>query len=126
MVQQAYVEGVSTKRVDEFVRSLGCEGISKSSVSRICTELDAVAESFLARPLPLPLARRARSAGARGGAQTATQDARVEVAVTGTSAALSGSASESTTSVVHCIPSDFLEVTTQKRVGTGIWNPWKT
>ena len=45
VVQQAYVEGVSTRRVDDLVRSLGCEGISKSSVSRICSELDAVVSS---------------------------------------------------------------------------------
>ena len=46
VVQQAYVEGVSTRRVDDLVRSLGCEGISKSQVSRICTELDGVVKSF--------------------------------------------------------------------------------
>ena len=51
VVQQAYVEGVSTRRVDDLVRSLGCEGISKSQVSRICAELDSVVTSFLERPL---------------------------------------------------------------------------
>ena len=51
VVQQAYVEGVSTRRVDDLVRSLGCEGISKSQVSRICAELDTVVRSFLERPL---------------------------------------------------------------------------
>ena len=51
VVQQAYVEGVSTRRVDDLVRSLGCEGISKSQVSRICAELDDVVASFLERPL---------------------------------------------------------------------------
>ena len=51
VVQQAYVEGVSTRRVDDLVRSLGCEGISKSQVSRICAELDTVVTSFLERPL---------------------------------------------------------------------------
>ena len=51
VVQQAYVEGVSTRRVDDLVRSLGCEGISKSQVSRICSELDTVVTSFLGRPL---------------------------------------------------------------------------
>ena len=45
------VEGVSTRRVDDLVRSLGCEGISKSQVSRICSELDTVVTSFLGRPL---------------------------------------------------------------------------
>lgn len=51
VVQQAYVEGVSTRRVDDLVKALGCEGISKSQVSRICQELDAVVEAFLSRPL---------------------------------------------------------------------------
>ena len=51
VVQQAYVEGVSTRRVEDLVQALGCEGISKSQVSRICQELDGVVESFLGRPL---------------------------------------------------------------------------
>jgi putative transposase len=51
VVQQAYVEGVSTRRVDDLVKALGCEGISKSQVSRICQELDSMVESFLGRPL---------------------------------------------------------------------------
>ncbi|MCY4579447.1 MAG: transposase [Chloroflexi bacterium] len=51
MVQQAYVEGVSTRRVDDLVKALGCEGISKSQVSRICRGLDEVVEKFLSRPL---------------------------------------------------------------------------
>ena len=45
------MEGVSTRKVDALVKSLGCEGISKSQVSRICQELDEVVESFLGRPL---------------------------------------------------------------------------
>ena len=51
VVQQAYVEGVSTRRVEDLVQALGCDGISKSQVSRICSELDAMVESFLGRPL---------------------------------------------------------------------------
>ena len=51
VIQQAYVEGVSTRRVDDLVKALGCEGISKSQVSRICGELDRVVDSFLDRPL---------------------------------------------------------------------------
>lgn len=51
VVQQAYVEGVSTRRVDDLVKALGCEGISKSQVSRICEELDEVVLGFLQRPL---------------------------------------------------------------------------
>ena len=45
------MEGVSTRRVDDLVKALGCEGISKSQVSRICQELDVVVEGFLGRPL---------------------------------------------------------------------------
>ncbi len=51
VIQQAYVEGVSTRRVDDLVRALGCDGISKSQVSRICKELDSVVEAFRSRPL---------------------------------------------------------------------------
>ena len=51
VIQQAYVEGVSTRRVDDPVKALGCEGISKSQVSRICQELDVVVDGFLGRPL---------------------------------------------------------------------------
>ena len=42
---------MSTRRVDDLVKALGCEGISKSQVSRICSELDGVVDSFLDRPL---------------------------------------------------------------------------
>ena len=45
------MEGVSTRRVDDLVKALGCEGISKSQVSRICQELDVVVVGFLGRPL---------------------------------------------------------------------------
>ena len=51
MDTQAYVEGVSTRRVDDLVRSLGCDGISKSQVSRIGSALDEVVSSFLEQPL---------------------------------------------------------------------------
>ena len=44
------MEGVSTRRVDDLVKALGCEGISKSQVSRICQELDVV-DGFMGRPL---------------------------------------------------------------------------
>ena len=50
-IQQAYVEGVSTRRVDDLIQALGCDGISSSQVSRICEQLDEVVESFLGRPL---------------------------------------------------------------------------
>ena len=44
------MEGVSTRRVDDLVKALGCDGISKSQVSRICGELDGVVDSFLGQP----------------------------------------------------------------------------
>jgi transposase-like protein len=51
VVQEAYVLGVSTRRVDDLVVSLGITGISKSEVSRICAALDAEVETFRNRPL---------------------------------------------------------------------------
>jgi putative transposase len=51
VVQEAYVQGVSTRRVDDLVRALGIEGISKSEVSRICASLDAEVAAFRGRPL---------------------------------------------------------------------------
>ena len=51
VVQEAYVQGVSTRRVDEVVKALGMEGISKSQVSRICAALDGEVERFRTRPL---------------------------------------------------------------------------
>lgn len=51
VVQEAYVQGVSTRRVDELVRALGMAGISKSQVSRVCQELDAEVERFRTRRL---------------------------------------------------------------------------
>jgi putative transposase len=51
VVQQAYVEGVSTRRVDDLLQALGLTGIDKSRVSRICKELDEVVEPFRNRPL---------------------------------------------------------------------------
>jgi putative transposase len=51
VVQEAYVQGVSTRRVDDLVQALGMQGISKSQVSRICQELDQEVERFRTRPL---------------------------------------------------------------------------
>ena len=53
VIQQTYVEGVSTRRVDDLVKSLGCDGISKSQASRICRDLDQVvsARGRQGRPL---------------------------------------------------------------------------
>ncbi|WP_191964910.1 IS256 family transposase [Synechococcus sp. RSCCF101] len=52
VVMEAYVSGVSTRKVDELVVALGCEsGVSKSEVSRICQGLDTQVQAFLQRPL---------------------------------------------------------------------------
>jgi putative transposase len=51
VVQEAYVQGVSTRRVDELVQTLGLAGISKSQVSLLCAELDAEVERFRSRSL---------------------------------------------------------------------------
>jgi putative transposase len=51
VVQEAYVSGVSTRRVDDLVRALGITGMSKSEVSRICAGLDAEVAAFRGRPL---------------------------------------------------------------------------
>jgi len=51
VIQTAYVEGVSTRKVDQLVQSLGLDGIDKSRVSRICRELDEAVQSFRQRAL---------------------------------------------------------------------------
>ena len=51
VVVEAYVKGVSTRKVDDLVRALGCDGISRSEVSRICKALDEQARTFLSRPI---------------------------------------------------------------------------
>jgi transposase-like protein len=54
VVQEAYVQGISTRRVDDLVQALGMQGISKSQVSRMCAELDKEVENFRARKLTGP------------------------------------------------------------------------
>ena len=54
VVQEAYVQGISTRRVDDLVQALGMQGISKSQVSRMCAELDKEVESFRTRKLTGP------------------------------------------------------------------------
>ena len=51
VVQEAYVLGVSTRRVEDLVETLGISGLSKSQVSRICAALDAEVETFRHRSL---------------------------------------------------------------------------
>jgi len=54
VVQEAYIQGVSTRRVDDLVQALGMRGISKSQVSRLCQELDGEVEQFKERRLEGP------------------------------------------------------------------------
>src|SRR5438270_4208888 len=54
VVQEAYVQGVSTRRVDDLVQALGMQGISKSQVSRLCAELDKEVDRFRTRKLEGP------------------------------------------------------------------------
>ena len=51
VIQEAYVQGISTRSVDELVKALGMTGISKSQVSRLCEEIDERVGEFLDRPI---------------------------------------------------------------------------
>ena len=51
VVQEAYIQGISTRSVDELVKAMGMEGISKSQVSRLCGEIDERVRTFLNRPI---------------------------------------------------------------------------
>jgi putative transposase len=51
VIVEAYVKGISTRKVDDLVRALGMDGISRSEVSRICKVLDEDVKGFLARPI---------------------------------------------------------------------------
>jgi putative transposase len=51
VIQEAYVQGISTRSVDELVQAMGMSGISKSQVSRLCAEIDEKVKAFLDRPL---------------------------------------------------------------------------
>jgi len=51
VIQEAYIQGVSTRSVDELVKAMGMSGISKSQVSRLCEEIDGKIDAFLGRPL---------------------------------------------------------------------------
>jgi transposase-like protein len=52
VIMEAYINGVSTRKVDALVEALGSQsGISKSQVSRICQEIDQQVQAFLSRPL---------------------------------------------------------------------------
>jgi|ERR1022692_289443 putative transposase len=51
VIQEAYIQGVSTRSVDDLVQAMGMSGISKSQVSRLCGEIDDKVQTFLTRPL---------------------------------------------------------------------------
>lgn len=51
VIQEAYIQGVSTRSVDELVKSMGMTGISKSQVSRLCEDIDGRVKTFLERPI---------------------------------------------------------------------------
>ncbi len=51
VIQEAYIQGVSTRSVDDLVKALGMSGISKSQVSRLCEEIDDRVKTFLDRPI---------------------------------------------------------------------------
>ena len=51
VIQEAWIAGVSTRRVDELVQAMGLSGISKSQVSKLCKEIDERVGAFLERPL---------------------------------------------------------------------------
>src|SRR6187431_86606 len=51
VIQEAWIGGVSTRRVDELVQAMGLSGISKSQVSKLCKDIDERVHAFLERPL---------------------------------------------------------------------------
>jgi len=51
VIQEAYVQGISTHSVDDLVKAMGMSGVSKSQVSRLCEEIDGKVKAFLNRPL---------------------------------------------------------------------------
>jgi transposase-like protein len=51
VIQEAYIQGVSTRAVDDLVKAMGMSGVSKSQVSRLCEEIDERVKAFLERPI---------------------------------------------------------------------------
>src|SRR3954466_934164 len=51
VIQEAYIQGISTRSVDDLVKAMGMSGISKSQVSRLCEEIDVKIKAFLDRPI---------------------------------------------------------------------------
>jgi len=51
VIQEAYIQGISTSSVDDLVRAMGLDGVSKSQVSRLCAGIDERVQDFLTRPI---------------------------------------------------------------------------
>lgn len=51
VIQEAYIQGISTRSVDDLVKAMGMSGVSKSQVSRLCEEIDERVQAFLERPI---------------------------------------------------------------------------
>ena len=51
VIQEAWIGGVSTRRVDDLVQAMGLTGISKSTVSKLCRDIDDRVREFLDRPI---------------------------------------------------------------------------
>src|SRR3954454_6818944 len=51
VIQEAYIQGISTRSVDDLVKAMGAGGVSKSQVSRLCEEIDGKVKAFLDRPI---------------------------------------------------------------------------
>lgn len=51
VIQEAYIQGISTRSVDDLVQAMGGSGISKSQVSRLCEDIDERVHAFLDRPI---------------------------------------------------------------------------
>ena len=51
MIQEAYIQGISARTVDDLVRAMGLDGVSQSRVSRLCAKIDERVQGFLTRPI---------------------------------------------------------------------------
>lgn len=51
VIQEAYIQAISTRSVDELVKAMGMSGVSKSQISRLCEEIDERVQTFLNRPI---------------------------------------------------------------------------
>ena len=79
VVQEAYVNGVSTRKVDRLVEQMGLRGLSKDQVSRMCRGLDEQVEAFRSGRWRAPIrtcgwTRRSSGSGARRGASEGAGD----------------------------------------------------